>query len=66
MCQKCLDVCQEVFPEIPDEEIGDFLINTTCYPFGMPEDIKVQLLDNKRRMTTNDWHECYVIVDTEN
>ncbi len=65
MCQQCLDACRMVFPEVPETEIGDFLISTTCYPMGSAKDVRAQLLANKAKMTTDDYHECYLIADSE-
>jgi hypothetical protein len=65
MCQGCVDACREVFPEVPDEEMRDFLMGTTCFPFGTPEAVRVNLLDNRSRMTTSNWQECYTITDAQ-
>jgi hypothetical protein len=32
---------------------------------GFAKDVRVQLLANKAKMTTNDYHECYLIADAE-
>ena len=65
MCQVCVDACREVFPEVPDEEMGNFLLATTCYPFGDGTQVRAQLVTNREKMTTDDWQECYAIADHE-
>ncbi len=65
MCQECVDACRGIFPEVPDEEMGDFLFGTTCYPAGRGEAVRKQLIGNRARMTTNDYHECYAIADQD-
>lgn len=65
MCQGCADACREVFPEVSAEEMGDFLFATTCFPFGSPEHVRLQLQQNRAKMKTNDWRECYEIADRE-
>ena len=61
MCQQCADACREIFPEVPQEEIGNFLVGTTCFPCGESSIVRAQLLVNRERMTTDDWRECYAI-----
>ena len=65
MCRACAEACREIFPEVPDDEMGDFLISTTCYPFGEATQVRSQLVTNRDKMTTSDWHECYAISDRE-
>jgi hypothetical protein len=65
MCQQCVDVCREIFPEVPDDEMGDFLFGTTCFPFGEPAQVREQLVDLRSKMATDDWHECFAIADQE-
>lgn len=65
MCKQCIEALAEVFPEIPKEEWSDFLTDCTCYPFGHPDDIKKQLVDLRKKMTTDDYRECYAIADQE-
>jgi len=65
MCKLCVEAVHEIFPEVPDGEMGDFLLATTCYPAGGPEQVRAQLSDNRAKMKTNDWHECYEIADRE-
>jgi len=45
--------------------MGTFLFGTTCYPFGHGKQVRAQLADNRRRMTTDDWRECYAIADSD-
>jgi hypothetical protein len=63
MCAECVDACREVFPEVSDDDMGDFLYGTTCFPFGGPGKVREQLVRNRARMQTTDWRECYAIVD---
>lgn len=65
MCEKCVEACRKIFPEVPDEDMCNFLMGTTCYPFGGPEDVAQQLASNRERMTTSDWQECYTIADAD-
>ncbi len=65
MCKQCADACRDVFPEVPVEEMSDFLLATTCFPFGSPEDVRLQLQQNRAKMTSDDWRECYAIADRE-
>lgn len=37
MCQQCVDACREIFPEVPDDEMGGFLLGTTCFPLDSYE-----------------------------
>ena len=48
MCQQCVDACREIFPEVSDDEMGGFLLETTCFPFGSPKQVREQLVENKR------------------
>ena len=65
MCQKCADASREVFPEVPNSEMGHFLFGTTCFPFGDPEVMRRQLIANRCRMTTDDYRECYALADED-
>ena len=65
MCKACAEACREFFPEVPDKEMGDFLLGTTCYPFGNATQVRSQLESNRSKMTTDDWHECFAIADHE-
>lgn len=50
---------------MPDGEVGEFLMGTTCFGFGTAEQVRSQLEENRRRMTTGDYHECYAIADSD-
>jgi ribosomal protein S27AE len=65
MCKVCIDNCKQIFPEVPDKEIYEFLMGTTCYGFGSIEQVKQQLEQNRKKMKTNDWRECYLIAEDE-
>jgi len=61
MCAGCLTAIKEVFPEIPENERGEFLMGATCFPFGDAEQVHEQLVDLRSRMVTTDYRECYGI-----
>jgi hypothetical protein len=42
MCEKCVEACQEIFPE-QEDEWGNMLMNFTAFPFADPERIREQL-----------------------
>lgn len=63
MCKRCLDAVKEIFPDVPDNEVGDFLFGCTCFPFGNPEHVRDQLVEMKSKVT--DWRECYALADAE-
>jgi len=65
MCQLCFDAVHEVFPSVPEAEVGDFLMGTTCFPFGEPHQVRDQLLEMRAQMKTSDYNECYAIADEE-
>jgi len=69
MCQQCVDACRRHFPEISDQEIGNFLFGFTAFPFADPEHLEKQLAAMARRrdrgeMITDD-PEFDVIADDE-
>jgi hypothetical protein len=64
MCKLCVAVMHEIFPEVPEKEVGDFLMSCTCYPFGGPEELKKQLVD-LRQKAGDDYKRCYAIADEE-
>ena len=43
MCQKCFDNMKELFPDMPEEEYVDYLMNYTSFPFGSAEEIRGHL-----------------------
>lgn len=63
MCAKCVAVVTACFPEIPDDEIGGFLMNCTAFPCGDAETIERQVRILRAR--TADHRECYGIVEAE-
>ena len=65
MCKQCVDAVRAIFPQVPDAEMGDFLLCTTCYPAGDHNDVRKQLVQNRAKMKTDDYHECYAIADAE-
>lgn len=42
MCAECVKAVSDTFPEVPDNEIGDFLMNCTAFPLYSPTLIKEQ------------------------
>lgn len=44
MCQLCIDACKRLYPTIDDAAVGDFLMMTTPFPFGTPEDTERALI----------------------
>lgn len=65
MCKKCLEYCGLVFPEVPADEITNFLMATTCFPFDEPEQVHKDLVSNRSRMKSEDYRECYAIADSD-
>lgn len=65
MCKQCVDACREVFPEVPDDEVSDFLWETTCFPAGDHKMVRKQLVQNRQRMKTDDYRECYAIAEKD-
>lgn len=63
MCAKCVTVVTACFPEIPDDEIGGFLMNCTAFPCADAETIERQVHD--LRAKTDDYRKCYGIVEAE-
>ena len=63
MCAKCVEAVEETFPEVPDDEVGGFLMNVTAFPCAEPEYILKQLRD--LRAQTPDYKQCYAIVEAE-
>jgi len=49
MCIECVNALVNGVADcpwtVPDAEIGDFLISCTCFPFGKPSDVAVQIAD---------------------
>lgn len=65
MCQACVDACRELFPSVPSSEMFAFLMDTTCFPAGNPEQVRQNLEENRSRMKTCDYRECYEIADAD-
>lgn len=47
MCTTCVDVARSLFPDCPDERLGDFLMSATCFPFGDGEIVARQLREHR-------------------
>lgn len=65
MCAECVSAVREIFPEVPDEEMGNFLYGATGFPFVPPEKVKEQLASARLRMASTDWREAYGIADSD-
>lgn len=63
MCADCVKAVNDIFPEVPEKELGDFLMNCTAFPFGDRATVKKQL--EELRAKTADYKECYSIVEKE-
>lgn len=61
MWQKAFDFLVQVFPDVPEDERGSFLMNCTCFPFGDAEKVIEQL--QELREQTENYIDCYGIVD---
>jgi hypothetical protein len=49
MCQKCVDAVKEIYPDCPEEVMGDFLFSATAFPFGNGDLVRKQLLEAKSK-----------------
>lgn len=63
MCNLCTEAVRKYFPDVPDEEYGNFLISVTSFPAGDGEEIYKQLRD--LRVKTANWETCFAIADME-
>lgn len=45
MCERCLAVVQKYFPEIADDDVGDFLMSHTAFPAGSADLIERQVME---------------------
>jgi len=66
MCIKCAGAMTELFPEVPDDEVGDFLMACTAFPFAEGDVLKEQLVSLRNKMKSTDYHECYGIASEDN
>jgi hypothetical protein len=63
MCIKCVEAVTETFPEVPDAEVGNFLMSCTAFPCGDAETVLRQL--RELRAKTSNYKACYGIVEDE-
>lgn len=63
MCVKCAEAVTETFPEVPDAEVGDFLMSCTAFPCCDAETVLRQL--QELRAKTSNYKACYGIVEEE-
>jgi hypothetical protein len=54
MCEKCLQAFKEVFPDKPEDEAFNVLVNFTSFPFGEPEQIRQQLIELRDHPEANE------------
>jgi hypothetical protein len=47
MCKQCVLMVEKYFPDCPEDEVGDFLMAGTAFPFGDPDYIGLQLKQAK-------------------
>ena len=46
MCKKCVDMRDELWPELTIEEWSSLLMCTTAFPFADPEHVRSQMVEN--------------------
>jgi len=63
VCIKCVEALAETFPDVPENEAGDFLMSCTAFPCCDPETLLAQL--KALRAQTSDYKACYRIVEDE-
>ena len=63
MCYKCVEALNETFPDVPDDEVGSFLMSVTAFPCCDADTVAAQL--RELRSQTSDYKQCYVIVERE-
>ena len=49
MCEKCVELVNQYYPDLSEEEQGHLLMSATCFPFGDPEDVERQLKELKEK-----------------
>jgi hypothetical protein len=64
MCKLCVDAVREIFPDVPEGEIHEFLTACTCFGFGSPDEVRQDIQDLRKE--TADYHECYALADEIN
>lgn len=47
MCQRCVDAVRKYYPQVSDEDMGDFLMAATAFPAGGSDLIERQLKEAK-------------------
>lgn len=63
MCKRCVDSVTAAFPNIPDDQVGDFLLSCTAFPLGEPETVERQVAELRQK--TDDYRKCLAIVEAE-
>ena len=64
MCKACSEAVTLNFPDVPEKDHGDFLVNFTCFPFGRADLVSHQLAELKRR-SGGDVSRVPAIVDSD-
>ena len=47
MCQACVDAAREIYPDLPEGDLGHLLMGATAFPFAGPEYIREQLIETR-------------------
>lgn len=64
MCKSCVDAVRHFWPEMPDDEIGNWLYGATGFPFWTPEQLWRECATLKRKIGAN-YAAAYGIADHE-
>jgi hypothetical protein len=49
MCEKCVEAVKKWYPELPEDQWDDLLMDATCFPFGSPEMVEKQLKELREK-----------------
>jgi hypothetical protein len=64
MCQQCVDVVREHWPDLPESEYGTLLLGATAFPFASADVVAEQVADMAKRSGCNVGLAC-AIADQE-
>ena len=64
MCQLCVDAVRRYFPDVPDDDYGDFLMTATAFPCAGGEHVAKQL-EEMAEKSGGDWRRAMAIADEE-
>jgi len=45
MSQQIYNLAKKYYPHLNDEDLGDLLMEATCFPFGTPEQVEAGLIE---------------------